>query len=186
MWRTRCEAITLKGRRCTKKRVCDHFCKIHHPEYNNCPVCYYHIEEKVILSCSHSFCKECIFTWICKNKLTCPMCRTEIKDEQLLSMAWKYGVEKKLLHLINVSIYYTNVLTQDEYNLIEDVIVKNQSRILNTADFLFVVLNLNTETETVFNKLTKNPRLVRQLVILPDGEPDPGDQEYYQIINNFV
>jgi hypothetical protein len=186
MWQTRCEATTLKGRRCTKKRVCEHFCKIHDPDYNNCPVCYYFIEQKVILSCGHKFCKECIFTWICKNKFTCPMCRIEIMDHMLLRLAWDYGVEKKLLYLVNVSVYNTNVLTQDEYNTIEEVIIKNQTKILTTADFLFIVLELNIGTELIFNKLTKTPKLVKQLVILPDGSPEPGDEEYYQIVNNFV
>ncbi|XP_038161981.1 nuclear factor 7, brain-like [Cyprinodon tularosa] len=41
-----------------------------------CPVCQDVFKDPVVLSCSHSFCKECLKNcWKVKNRQTCPVCR---------------------------------------------------------------------------------------------------------------
>ncbi|XP_067442140.1 E3 ubiquitin-protein ligase TRIM35-like [Thunnus thynnus] len=42
----------------------------------SCPVCHDIFEDPVVLSCSHSFCKDCVRTWWwTKEKFECPVCR---------------------------------------------------------------------------------------------------------------
>ncbi len=42
----------------------------------NCPVCYEIFKDPVVLSCSHSFCKECLQQfWRTKETQECPVCR---------------------------------------------------------------------------------------------------------------
>jgi len=51
-----------------------------------CPVCLYEMEEPVMTSCSHSFCRECIMACM-RNKgktsgALCPQCRTPILSKR--------------------------------------------------------------------------------------------------------
>ncbi|XP_067334972.1 nuclear factor 7, brain-like [Channa argus] len=48
-----------------------------------CPVCYEIFREPVVLSCSHSFCKDCLKSWW-REKQTqeCPICRTNSSMEE--------------------------------------------------------------------------------------------------------
>uniref|UniRef100_A0A3Q2V7L3 RING-type E3 ubiquitin transferase n=1 Tax=Haplochromis burtoni TaxID=8153 RepID=A0A3Q2V7L3_HAPBU len=42
----------------------------------SCPVCHDIYRDPVILSCSHSFCKNCLQTWWTKKqKKNCPLCK---------------------------------------------------------------------------------------------------------------
>lgn len=45
-----------------------------------CPICLEELNNKVITTCNHEFCKKCIETWL-ENKFTCPMCRFKLKEE---------------------------------------------------------------------------------------------------------
>ena len=47
----------------------------------NCSVCLNDIstENICITNCNHEFCKKCLDSWFDKNKLSCPMCRTNIQ-----------------------------------------------------------------------------------------------------------
>jgi hypothetical protein len=47
----------------------------------DCSICYGCVttQTKAKLNCQHCFCSNCIIDWISRIKLTCPMCRTEIK-----------------------------------------------------------------------------------------------------------
>ncbi len=53
-------------------------------EYDyNCPVCYDIFKTPVILSCSHSVCKECLQQfWRTKTTQECPVCRRRSSKEQ--------------------------------------------------------------------------------------------------------
>jgi hypothetical protein len=51
-----------------------------------CGICISEIKnekQKYITSCAHKFCVDCFCEWknISKNKLTCPMCRTDLKAD---------------------------------------------------------------------------------------------------------
>jgi SNF2 family DNA or RNA helicase len=54
---------------CIKERL-----KMHDKQ---CAICIDTISEPIVLNCSHSFCGECIFTWL-KRKKFCPECKMEI------------------------------------------------------------------------------------------------------------
>ncbi|XP_030277164.1 nuclear factor 7, brain-like isoform X1 [Sparus aurata] len=46
-------------------------------EHLCCPVCHYVFREPVVLSCSHSFCKDCLQSWWRERQTQeCPVCRT--------------------------------------------------------------------------------------------------------------
>ena len=46
-----------------------------------CSICLGNIVEDNLCktNCNHEFCKSCLDSWFDKNKLSCPMCRTEIQ-----------------------------------------------------------------------------------------------------------
>jgi hypothetical protein len=78
----RCTQITLKGKRCLKKKLDGEcFCFIHkkiaETVKDSCSICYEEIKPDTkynLKNCTHCFCKECISNWIIQKK-NCPMCR---------------------------------------------------------------------------------------------------------------
>uniref|UniRef100_A0A673L7M3 Uncharacterized protein n=1 Tax=Sinocyclocheilus rhinocerous TaxID=307959 RepID=A0A673L7M3_9TELE len=55
-----------------------------------CPVCHEIFKTPVILSCSHSFCKECLQQfWRSKGTQECPVCRTSSRHQPLVNLALK-------------------------------------------------------------------------------------------------
>jgi hypothetical protein len=188
MWKIRCEATTKKGTRCKKKKVCDHFCTIHNPEYitpeTTCPICYDKMDSKIVLACNHPFCKDCIYKWICKGKNSCPMCRSIITDYHLKNDAWEYGVQNKLLCVAKTSVYdIRNFISVEEYEIIREHIVNVENQFLTTSQFLYIILTMGPDMASVFNKLTITPILVNRLLILPEGLTDYKPEEYHQFLN---
>uniref|UniRef100_A0A673HJX9 RING-type domain-containing protein n=1 Tax=Sinocyclocheilus rhinocerous TaxID=307959 RepID=A0A673HJX9_9TELE len=62
----------------------------------SCPVCQEIFKNPVVLSCSHSFCKECLQQfWRTKKTQECPVCRRRSSKEQpphnlaLKNLVWK-------------------------------------------------------------------------------------------------
>ncbi len=57
----------------------------------SCPVCCEIFKNPIILSCSHSICKECLQQfWKTRNTQECPVCRTRsTKQEPLCNLALK-------------------------------------------------------------------------------------------------
>lgn len=47
---------------------------------NKCSICLEEIINKSTTNCNHSFCFYCLNEWISKNKNTCPICRTQLKN----------------------------------------------------------------------------------------------------------
>ena len=196
MWTNICEATTLKGKRCKKQRKSDHFCKIHDPDYKKmeCSICYSDIKKKITLDCDHSFCKECIFTWICKcknNKLSCPLCRNCIKDNDIITNARSYGISKKLVFLLNTTIFSLNILTDIEYNTIKNFIYENEY--LPKKFYLTMLVNLLSQDDLIsepimkpiINKLIISQKMVKRMFFLQDGNSD-NDEELYLINNNRI
>uniref|UniRef100_A0A672SCK9 Uncharacterized protein n=1 Tax=Sinocyclocheilus grahami TaxID=75366 RepID=A0A672SCK9_SINGR len=55
-----------------------------------CPVCHEIFNTPVILSCSHSFCKECLQQfWTTKGTQECPVCRKSSRHQPLVNLALK-------------------------------------------------------------------------------------------------
>lgn len=52
---------------------------------NNCTICFTEIseDEKITLNCKHYFCNSCIQDWFDKQKYSCPLCRSDIKEYNL-------------------------------------------------------------------------------------------------------
>ncbi len=66
----------------------------------SCPVCCEIFKNPVVLSCSHSFCKECLQQfWIIKKIQECPVCRRRSsKDEPPCNLVLKNLCESFLKH----------------------------------------------------------------------------------------
>lgn len=47
---------------------------------NKCSICLEEIINKSTTNCNHSFCFDCLNEWLSKNKNTCPICRTQLKN----------------------------------------------------------------------------------------------------------
>ena len=60
---------------------------------NNCTICFTEIseDEKITLNCKHYFCNSCIQDWLDKKKYSCPLCRGDIKEYNLMKkMLYKF------------------------------------------------------------------------------------------------
>ncbi|XP_067236978.1 zinc-binding protein A33-like [Chanodichthys erythropterus] len=63
-----------------------------------CPVCHEIFKDPVLLSCSHSFCKECLQQfWRTKKTQECPVCRRASQHEPPLNLALKNLCESFLI-----------------------------------------------------------------------------------------
>ncbi|XP_030584777.1 nuclear factor 7, ovary-like [Archocentrus centrarchus] len=64
-----------------------------------CPVCYDIFRDPIILSCSHSFCKDCLQTWWRENPVhTCPLCKkTNLLEDPPCNLVLKNLCEAFLL-----------------------------------------------------------------------------------------
>jgi len=97
----RCHGITVIGRRCKLKCGSD-FCHIHNDQTKKvkkqkeqCSICLDPLKSPLKLSCDHSFCRECIQTWIC-NTPNCPYCRKIVNDSER-DMSYDHGLRNKIL-----------------------------------------------------------------------------------------
>ena len=170
MWKYRCEAFTLKNRRCKKNKSDDHFCSIHKEkpiiEPELCSICYDEVNDKTILDCNHSFCKKCIYTWLCKctGEFNCPMCRKYITDVSLKYSAWKFGEDTKLLIRSVLTIYKTDILPIDHYELIKDTLDMFFDREINQELFFLLEIIVNNDLKIIFNKILQTATTFEKLI----------------------
>ena len=151
---TRCSGITLYGRRC-KNNTKGKFCNVHNKTM--CGIC---LEETstISLSCSHTFCKSCIYLWIIEreNSATCPMCRCFI-DIEIKNKAIEWGEEKRIIYRCEVTMYpLINIDHSDALKLLKYCNIKTHSYY---TDFGFRIhyskIMKNEEYKLIFEKLQK-------------------------------
>ena len=115
----RCCARTKQGLRCKKKND-GPICSVH----TTCSICLDDCKSRVKLHCGHSFCKDCIYTWLGGIMYTCPNCRKECTDRELID-SQDYGVLNGSLIMITNYIHY---FTSDDpgnipfYEYLEDIL----------------------------------------------------------------
>jgi hypothetical protein len=83
-----------------------------------CSICLTDVTDKVILHCSHHFCKKCIYHWLI-NKPTCPYCRSKVPHSQLID-SYNFGVDIGILFTGVVVKIILNNLEFDEINYINE------------------------------------------------------------------
>ena len=185
MWKYRCEAFTLKNRRCKKNKSDDHFCTIHKEkpiiEPELCSICLEEPDNKIILECEHIFCKECVFTWLCKctGDFNCPMCRKSITDE-IKSVAWKYGEENKLLFRVIKNVYDTSKLNIIEYELIKNELILFNNQLINQDFFFLLKCVINKD---IFDKILETH--VKTQILLTE-DLCKMEKQFYFIKNLFI
>jgi hypothetical protein len=115
---SRCEAICKTGRRCKKRTIIKDTCYIHLPEL--CSICLNKPKCYTVLSCSHIFCKDCIYRWIDHSDY-CPNCRSEVT---LFNIQESYGYLVSIGYYVEISntIYSFNFSeNEDLYYLVYDL-----------------------------------------------------------------
>jgi len=158
MYKNRCESFTNLNKRCKKIKENDScFCCIHKPK-ETCSICLENIVDKFILDCKHSFCKECIFTWLstCKTKyFYCPMCKIRV-SRQIKSIAWEYGVNNDLLYRIRIIKYDISNISEEEYNQIKPFIYIYENSFIIKEVIDTIILGLTPDNFSIFKKMIDN------------------------------
>ena len=77
---------------------------------NNCTICFTEIseEEKITLNCNHFFCNTCIQDWLDKNKYSCPLCRSDIKEYNVNDKNYRIVLKDNNNNQINTEINELN------------------------------------------------------------------------------
>lgn len=64
------------------------------PEDENCSICFDELDDPTLTSCGHLFCNDCLKMCL-KVKQECPMCKTNLKGKEILSINKKEETVKK-------------------------------------------------------------------------------------------
>ena len=91
---SRCQAITLSGKKCKIIGTHEGFCHHHYTKF--CGICLEDCNTKNMyhLHCGHFFCEPCLTPWILNNKNSCPTCRGTVHQHIIRgahTMAWITG-----------------------------------------------------------------------------------------------
>ena len=153
-----CSAITLKGNQC--KIICkNEFCHIH---IENCSICLNTFKSKVKLSCSHQFCKNCIYKWMLTNN-SCPMCRKDINYQKGFV---KYAFENKFyINLKKYDIIISNLPSKELdmlslFNIYVGSFLNKSLWEIYKKDYIFkdLVKNINTNVKVITFIAKINPQ----------------------------
>jgi hypothetical protein len=117
----RCSGVTMKGFVC-KNKCSNVFCNVHKTENFECGVCYELHKSRIKLDCSHEFCDDCIFRWICvTDEPNCPMCRTKIDNSFVLESSVQWGLVKGYVYIGTLCKINISSLPPNEYNELVNV-----------------------------------------------------------------
>jgi hypothetical protein len=184
MYKNRCEGLTKLNKRCKNTKHMDLcFCCIHKPP-ENCSICLEEINDKIKLTCNHVFCKECIFTWLCKCNtfdFYCPICKTSI-SEKIKSEAWNYGLDNNLLYRVRIIKYNVSNISREEYNIIKDDIHVFENCFLIKHFMDTIILSLSSHKFSIFMKIVNKMYIYYRLKPKLEYESIP-EREYFYISN---
>ena len=185
---------THEGRRCKKIKINDDYCCIHqkvYEKYGNsknkikpketCTICLDNISIKCKLECKHSYCKECIYKWICKQRInfTCPLCRNTISNDKLKNDACKYGLQNKLLSTIYVTIFTTEYLSDEEFNKIHIYICEYFNNPVDKAGFSLLYYSIPVEIIHIYKKILSTGIKTERFIQIIEDLPPPPKELYY-------
>lgn len=71
--------------------------KINNKINNECIICFEQLVNECFINCNHSICKKCLFKWIQKQKITCPICRRTMKYFTLHGEIYEILIYKKII-----------------------------------------------------------------------------------------
>lgn len=99
-----------------------------------CPICINNITNPIILKCTHTYCMQCILTWI-KNNTKCPECRNIINISEIIYMTDVIeksiilkSKENTLIDIINNNIngkYLIFSKIENGFSSINNILIKN-------------------------------------------------------------
>jgi hypothetical protein len=140
---TRCSATCVTGKKCKKYVSKEGLCSVHCNK-EVCSVCNedIHFKDRVTLECNHTFCRECISTWIIQKVQlsSCPNCRGSI-SMKYRENAYKWGVQFDIL-FVSRTYYY-------DFKLLSEI----DSYILTARIFTGVVSDRSTCTDELFKRI---------------------------------
>ena len=176
---TRCIAITLRGTRC-KLKCQNEKCHIHcFKEPVECSICISPVITKLKLQCGHSFCKQCIFSWLL-TKQSCPYCRCGISANETQKVI-NYGLDiGKIVRCTLKEIDLTKLSDFDKDLLwvrLHDVYLL-KSRFISRAVYLSIIDKIinNPELSVIFEKV---PYTTRPSVVNANSNFKNGDCRIY-------
>jgi hypothetical protein len=185
MWKNICEAITLKGKRCKKKKNGECFCTIHkfyvkkvEKELDICSICLDKPFIKEKLDCNHHFCRECIYKWICtkkSNEINCPICRKYINYKYLKYNAYIYGLDNNLLYKAYITTFSLSLLSLEEYNSIKTLMELFKNMYLTEKKFLLIKDTISID---IYEKLQKHSFKTQRLFISSHNNLCPSKQYF--------
>jgi hypothetical protein len=89
----KCSALTLLGKKCTKRVTCEDGTCTQHTKHT-CSICLEPLKaSKVLSTCHHKFHIECINEWFLEQE-TCPVCRSDQVMDQMVQ--FRMAVEERM------------------------------------------------------------------------------------------
>jgi hypothetical protein len=161
-----CLSKTLKGKRCTKRRIYDSdgilldYCLIHNNIYNpnTCSICMESISNKQIMeTCKHEFCFCCVNKWLIRNE-TCPYCRTEVTSSEK-QICISYGISIGQFINVNFITYSLEDLTLEERLTFQEYfdICFQEDKYYTVSHWTLILeyINAFSEISEIFYKYTR-------------------------------
>jgi len=134
-----------------------------------CTICFDEPKCFTKLDCGHTFCEECIYTWLIEDP-SCPTCRTK-QSQFIVHRANFWGIQKGLVYRPETVIYNLSFLEQREARLCNMFL--HDASIVSDDDFKSVQrMAENSEFGNILEKMKRDAFSCYPIMKKVDSSPE--------------